>query len=156
MADPVEKEYAVETVLNKRTTKEGGLEYLLKWEGFGDEYNSWEPFENLSCHGLINIYEYQHPDEKKSVANDTYKRSIPRNSASITKRKCGGNDQPRGFRRGLKPRRIVGASEVDGELMFLIKWKGSSTIDLVPSREANVMCPQTVIKFYEERINFTP
>ena len=52
----------------------------------------------------------------------------------------------------MDPKRIVRATAAFGELMFLIKWKGCNELDLVPSREANIKAPQTVIEFYEKHL----
>ena len=48
--EPVEvkgqPEYKVEEVLDSRLKKDK-LEYLVKWSGYTDEYNMWEPVSNL-------------------------------------------------------------------------------------------------------------
>ena len=133
-------DYSVEKVVDKRVGLKGKVEYLLKWKGYGDEDNTWEPKENLDCKDLIEIF------EKKR------KRKSGAGGETASKKKKGDDDEPRGFDRILEPERIIGATDISGELMFLIKWKGSREADLIPAKEANVKCPQTVIKFYEDRM----
>ncbi|XP_011304199.1 chromobox protein homolog 1 [Fopius arisanus] len=63
-------------------------------------------------------------------------------------------DKPKGFKKGFQPEKIIGATDSSGELMFLMKWQGSEETDLVSAKEANVMCPQIVIRYYEDRLTW--
>merc|ERR1711936_1518045 len=53
-----EAEYGVESVVSKRETEEGKVEYLVKWKGYDASENTWEPVENLdSSQELIDEFE---------------------------------------------------------------------------------------------------
>nr|XP_046271753.1 chromobox protein homolog 1a [Scatophagus argus] len=151
-----EEEYVVEKVLDRRVVK-GKVEFLLKWKGFSDEDNTWEPEENLDCPDLIAEYMQKHKEKEEKKKEGKRKVSTEATGDSEergSKRKKEEGEKARGFGRGLQPERIIGATDSSGELMFLMKWKNSDEADLVPAKEANVKCPQVVISFYEERLTW--
>ncbi|XP_078460754.1 chromobox protein homolog 1-like [Lampetra fluviatilis] len=157
---PVEEEYVVEKVMDRRVVK-GKVEYFLKWKGFTEEDNTWEPDENLDCPDLIS--EYLGTSKGKQQVSEDKAEGIKRKSTSLNgtgdnkpkkKKEAEKVGQEIGFSRGLEPERIIGATDSSGELMFLMKWKGSDEADLVPAKEANTRCPQIVISFYEERLTW--
>lgn len=181
------------------------MEYYLKWKGYRNDDNTWEPEDNLDCPALIAAFEESRKKQKAGPASRKRKSSISsvdtdkseakeKNSKESKKEERpakkikkedknkekekdheeGGeskkedskkNDKkknnaqneekkPEGFSRNLDPERIIGASDTSGHLMFLMKWKGTDDADLVPASEANIKCPQIVIKFYEERLTW--
>lgn len=105
--------------------------------------------------------------EKSSKTNKSDKPSgkakLSLNSSEAKAKKRDDSDEEtdvvaapakNGFELGLKPQKILGASDTSGELMFLMQWETVDRAELVRAKEANVQCPQLVISFYEERLTW--
>lgn len=47
-----EEEWDVECIVAERTTKRKGREFLVKWMGYDDKDNSWEPEAHVSTDAI--------------------------------------------------------------------------------------------------------
>ena len=160
-----EEIYSVEKILSKRIV-DGKVHYFLKWFGYPESENTWEPEENLNCPVLISEFEKQYASraagsdsedkEPQKRASDTEKpAAAPKNPDSTTpsekksaKKKLklmtassnangsspasapppttDGTDSEipplSGFAKGWEAEEILGATEENGQILFLIKW----------------------------------
>jgi hypothetical protein len=62
---PTVEEYEVEKIAGRRTNSEGETEYLVKWQGYDENENTWEKTTNLHCPELVRAFEGT-TDPKKS------------------------------------------------------------------------------------------
>ena len=62
-----EEVYVMEKILDKRiSSKDGKLEYLIAWENFGPEDNTWEPQSNIFCPVMLKNFEERRAGEKRN------------------------------------------------------------------------------------------
>nr|XP_061802496.1 chromobox protein homolog 5-like [Nerophis lumbriciformis] len=156
-----EEEYVVEKVLDRRVVK-GRVEFFLKWKGYSEKHNTWEPEKNLDCPELISEFMKTYKKSGSSTPSSSG-GSKPSSAPSDDDDESGSKPKKkkedeilvaRGFEKGLEPEKIIGATDSCGDLMFLMKWKDSDEADLVLAKDANQKCPQIVIAFYEERLTW--
>ena len=44
----------------------GTPEYFLKWKGYDNSYNTWEPVWNLNCYEMIEVFESELKDKESA------------------------------------------------------------------------------------------
>jgi len=74
----------VEEILDRQMVNRK-LHYLVKWEGFGVEHNSWEPWDNVHAPELVADFYRRHPGAAHHIRMVNF-RSIP--FCSVSGRHC--------------------------------------------------------------------
>jgi histone-lysine N-methyltransferase SUV39H len=65
-----DEEFEVEDILDRRIDKNGKMKFLVKWLGYSNVFNTWEPREHLeSCSELIKKFEQSYANNKIPVSN---------------------------------------------------------------------------------------
>ncbi|KAM9851969.1 chromobox protein homolog 3b [Aulostomus maculatus] len=168
----VVQEFVVEKIIRRRVFN-GRVEYFLKWKGFTDAENTWEPEDNLDCPELIeeflrNRLVSEENEEEEQPAEFIPKEEMTEQETEIscmqtqqqqahTVHSDNGvleRDTPAHLSAYLEPECIIGSTDRRGELMFLVKWKNSDEVALLSAREASARCPQVVIDFYEQKLTW--
>lgn len=168
--------YTVESILKKRILQNGSILYLLKWKDYPESDATWEPIENLECEDLIKEFEKKDDPDKvedlsvnksksatkpKSKPKSTTKSSKPQSSTLNTSAARQPKEKEKvpaakdGFEEGLTAESILGATDIAGQLMFLIKWKERNEASLITSAVAKQKCPTQVIDYLEQKITFS-
>lgn len=71
-----QEEYEVEEILDSRLYRRK-LEYLVRWKGYDDASNTWEPAENVkNAPLLIKEFHKKHPQAPKQIASNIF-QSLP-------------------------------------------------------------------------------
>ncbi|CAI6372995.1 unnamed protein product [Macrosiphum euphorbiae] len=170
-----DKEYDVELILDKRLNN-NKVEYFLKWRGYSNRENCWVSEDDLNCPSLIKLFEEnlikEKKERKKRAKLQRVGSGVKTRSNSTTS--CASSDAHsvsavvKPEKKDIKkvkvcdvsnvlekiPDRILGATDRSGHLIFLMKWKGLEETELISAQEANLLCPQVVIKFYESRLSW--
>ena len=75
---PEDEQYLVDRLLDKRVRARGQIEYLVRWQGYGPEWDLWRPARDIEA-SLIRDYEATHhatlPTASRSTRKSTRRRS---------------------------------------------------------------------------------
>lgn len=125
------KYYTVDAVLGKRIGPGGKIDYLLKWTGFSDDFNSWECADNLDENSLK---EYRELDNVVLI------------------NKCISAQKDVYILKDV-PKKIVETRKVaiDGEIEFLVEWCKESDLNWLPACIMKQSFPKLISDFYETK-----
>ncbi|KAG5673044.1 hypothetical protein PVAND_003121 [Polypedilum vanderplanki] len=143
-------EYEVAAIIDKKTFK-GKTKYRIRWKGFDEADDTWEPEETLNCPDLIKAFKKKNAGSKKKPAKAGKKRKHHDTDDSEEDDDSDDSDY------GTSSKRSRGEYEVErvldarinknGKWEFFVAWKGYAPDSNTWEPESNLNCPKLINAF---------
>lgn len=142
-------EYEVEAIMDSKTVK-GKTRYLIRWKGWDESDDTWEPEETLSCPDLIKAFKKKGPKSKKATPKKKVvgKKRKRYNDSGSEENDSDDSDY------GSPSKKTKGEYEVakilnarinkQGVWEFYVMWKGYGPEDNNWEPESNLNCPKLI------------
>lgn len=148
---PQKNEYRVEKILKKRV-KNNVVEYFLKWYGWPDSENSWEPESNLACSDLLQEFNQRACLNNNPIIPMEISTSSLTNIEYSSRTHAFPSKNTKQARN--RPEKIIGVTSLNSEDFYLVKPKGKDILELIHMSKAYQDFPQMIIDFYQKRASF--
>ena len=145
--DDGEMQWEVEKILNKRVTEEGKAEYMVKWKGWTDKWNGWEPEEHLvGSEVLVKAFE----DKVEVAAEKKKKREMQAKDGNDGDLDDGsGSDEEEWEVEKILKKRVG----PEGGTEYLVKWKGwEDKKDRTWEPEEHLEGSEKLVKSFEAKL----
>lgn len=146
-----EELFPIEAVVDERT-RNGVREYLVKWEGYETDDNTWESEQNLR-YGKEKINEFK----RRSLFDFNVGNPEISDETDSAQANDMFNVKPQSYNHYSHssdiPECILGAKKTfDGRIAYLVQWNNYNSF--VIDEECKEKFPQLLIKFFEKNLSF--
>lgn len=176
-SDP--EEYNVEDIREERiNNRTGALEYFVKWEGYPESDNTWEPSEHLKCPDIIAKYKEKVKEKRKrKCPGDLNEKKLSKTNDSTTQEEvveliedaenesnkadepiveqAANNAEPAASsaegREVTETIALFCDDTAEQNLYSLVRCTGTTEFELVDLKEIEEKYPHCLLKWYKDK-----
>lgn len=135
----------MQQILDEKMVR-GTRHYLIRWKGYEEDSDTWEPESTLNCPDLISKYQASKGDSGKQSGKHKESKKKKKRESKVND-KNEENDEEDENTIYEVDKIIEVHHKRNGRREFLVRWKGYSQAENTWEPEENMNCPDLIERF---------